>query len=519
MAPNSNPLRSIRLSRRETLRLMGGMGATALLAACGGAPTPTPAGGGSGGRRGGTLRIAQVTNPRTFYPARQLEYWDWAALYDSPLRYDANLNPIPYLAESYAVSEDGKSVTLKLHPNVKFHSGRAFTSEDVAWIIEKSKEPSTGALFRTFALAITKIDRPDNQTITLTLEQPEAGILDLLGHLYVPDKEAVNDLERRGAGTGPFEFVEFLPDERIVMKRNENYWGQKALLDRIEVKIFGDTQAAVANLEAGTIDVTALNLQDFVRISGTNRYKMQKVVGGSMFNVWLNTRRKPYDNKLVRQAIAYAIDRERFNKTILLDQSQATNNPLPNYHWAFFPELDKKYSFDLNKAKSLLAEAGYPNGFESTINANSQSRETSGLAQIIQSDLAQIGVKLTIDAKDGPRWAEASDRGEFDMNMHAYGRTNADPSLLFKGTTAWRPDANPTGFSDPKYLELVNAQAAVVDREKRKPLLKTLVEYVQDQCFVIPIAGNVTAYAMSQKVQDLPVLPLGVAYMEKVSLS
>ncbi len=514
--------RPARVTRRQALGLLGGAGAAALLAACGGPPTPTPGQGQTqgGGRRGGTLRIAEVADPRTFNPLRQLSYWAWGGSYDSLLRYDQDVRLKPHLAESYNVGEDGKTVTVKLRPGVKFHSGRAFTSEDVAWVLEKLKEPSTGALFRTFALAITKLDRPDAQTLVLGLEKPEAGLLDLLGNLYIPDKDVYADIDKKGAGTGPFAFVEFVPNERVVLKRNESYWGQPAFLDRVEVKIFGDQQAAVANLEAGQIDVTGVTLQDFVRLSEANKYRMEKIVGATIYNLWLNTRRKPFDNAAVRQALAYAIDRERFNRTILLGQSQATNNPLPSYHWGFFPELDRKYPFDLEQAKGLLAAAGYPNGFEATVNVNSQSRESTGLAQIIQADLAKIGVKLTLDAKDAPRWAEASDRGEFDINVHGYGRTNADPSLLFKGTTAWRPDANPTGFNDPRYLELVNAQSTVVDRDKRKPLLKQLVEYVQDQCFVIPVAGSVTPFAISRKVQGLGLLPVGiVAYMEQVALA
>lgn len=520
---DSYPDRTIRMSRRRALGLLGSLGGAALLAACGGTPAATPAPGpasGAGPRRGGTLRIAQVSNPRFFNPGRQLEFWGFGGIYDSLLRYGEGGKLIPHLAESYQVSPDGRSVTLKLRTGVTFHSGRAFTADDVAFTLQKLKEPGTGAPFRSFALAVTKLDTPDPQTVVMSLDKPEAGILDLLGNFYIPDKEAYADIDRKGAGTGPFAFVEFLPDERVVLKRNENYWGPKAPLDRIEVRIFGDAQAVVANLEAGQVDVATVPLQDFVRLAGGGKHQTQKIVGASIFNIWLNTKRKPFDNKLVRQALAFALDRARFNTTILLGQSQPTNNPLPADHWGFFPELDTKYAFNLERAKGLLAEAGYPNGFETTINSNSQSPEYAGMVQILQADLATIGVKLTIDAKDGPRWAEAADRGEFDINMHSYGRTNADPSLLFKGTTAWRPDANPTGFSDPHYLELIDAQSAVVDREKRKPLLKALVEYVQDQAFVIPIAGSVTPYVIGQKVQGLTLLPVGiVAYMEKVSLT
>lgn len=514
--------RSRPISRRNALRLLSGAGASLLLAACGSSSSSSSSAPASGGQAasGGTLRIAEISNPRTFNPLRQNNFWSWGAIYDSLLRYNSAGELVPHLAESYTISEDGTQVSIKLRSGVKFHSGREFSSADVAWVFEKLKEPSTGALFRTFALAVVGIETPDATTINLTFEQPEAGILDLMGNFYIPDKEIFDDLDRKGGGTGPFEFVEFIPDEKVVLKRNENYWGTKASLDRIEVQIFGDRQAATANLESGSVDIVPLTLQDYVRLSEGGAYQTPKIVGATMFNIWLNTKKTPFEDKRVRQAMAYALDRERFNSTILLGQSQPTSNPLAPHHWGFISELDQTYAFDLDKAKALLDEAGLADGFEVSVNVSSQSREAMGMVQILQADLAKINVKLNIDAKDGPRWAEAADRSEFEINMHDYGRTSADPSLLFKGTTAWRPDANPTGFAEPAYLEHIEAQSKVIDREQRKPLLKELISYVQDEAFVIPIAGSVTSYGVANKVKGLELLPVGiVAYMEKVSLS
>lgn len=223
---------------------------------------------------------------------------------------------------------------------------------------------------------------------------------------------------------------------------------------------------------------------------------------------------------LVRQAIAFAIDRQRINETILRGQSQATNNPHPPGHWAYFEDLEQTYTYDLDRARSLLVEAGVEEGFSALVNVNSQDREAMGLAQILQADLAEIGINATLDAKDAPRWAEAADRSEFDINVHAYGRAQGDPTLLFQGTAAWRPDANPTGFSDPRYAELIAAQGAVLDREQRLPLLRELVEYVQEQAFVLPIAPAVNPYVMRAAVNDLTLLPIGpVAYLEQVWLA
>jgi peptide/nickel transport system substrate-binding protein len=469
---------------------------------------------------GGTLRIAQIGDPRFLNPLRQLPYWAWGGIYDSLLRYDGSGGYVPHLAEVYEVSPDGASVTMTLRSNVTFHSGRPFTSEDVAFALEQLQNPETSSPFRTFALAVTEIELPDAQTAVFRLAQPEAGILDLLGNFYVPDREAYAEIDRRGAGTGPFEFVEFVPGDHIALKRYEEYWGQPAYLDGIEIPIFGDPQAAVTNLEAGAIDVTDVPLVDFLRLEGDDAYETRKLLGAGMYNLWLNTQRPPLDNQMVRQAIAFAINRERFNETILRGQSQATNNPLPPDHWAFFPDLDDVYPFDLERAGSLLAEAGHAEGFAATANVNSQDREALGLAQILQADLAEIGVELMLDAKDGPRWAEASRLSEFDINVHSYQRATADPSLLFQGTTTWRPDGNPTGFDEPRYRELINAQSAAIDRAERLPLLRDLVAYVQEQAFVIPIAPSVTPFATRSTVEGWTMLPIGpVAYMEQVWLA
>jgi peptide/nickel transport system substrate-binding protein len=486
------------------------------------APAAAPASSGGAaageGKPGGVLRIAGVADPRTFTPVRQLEWWQWGGLYDSLLRYKPNLEVYGHLAESFTISEDGKTVDLVLKKGAKFASGREFNADDVEWMITLMKDAQAGALFRTFALAITEIKKPDPYHVTLIMEKPDAGLIDLLANMYIPDREKMENIDKEGFGTGPFDFVEFLPGDHITFKRKEDYWGPKAYLERIEFKVIGDAQAVVANLEAGAIDFAGVPLQEYVRLKDDARFNKIKMVGGSgVLNIWLNTKRPPFDNKLVRQAMNYAIDRERFVRTTLMGESKPLWQPFTDNHWAHFADLENAYPFDLDKAKALLAEAGLADGFETTINADSSSAFSMGLAQIYQADLDKIGVKAKIDAKDSPSWAEASDRSQFDINMHGYGRNNADPTLLMKGTVAWRPEKNPTGWDDPKYAELISAQSTVLDREKRKPLVKDLIKYIQDECFVMPVAGNISTWLYDARIQGLEMLTVGVVgYAEKI---
>ncbi|HUX85680.1 MAG TPA: ABC transporter substrate-binding protein [Chloroflexota bacterium] len=447
-----------------------------------------------------------------------MEYWNWGALYDSVLRYDEHLNPIPHLATAFKVSPDGLQITLNLRNDVKFPSGRAFTADDVEYMINLIKQPKAGALYQTFAAEVDTIQKPDPQTVVLQLKQPEAGMLDLLANLYVVDKDNAQNLDRKGVGTGPFAYVDFSPDDHVTFKRNASYWqAGTPYLDQIHVTLGSDPQAIVAQLQAGALDMTTVSANDLVALQQTKKFQVI-TVPNTMANLWLKVTQKPFDDKRVRQAINYAIDRARFTRVVLKDLSKPTDEPFPPFHWAYFPDLENKYPFNLDKAKSLLAEAGYSKGFDATILAVSTSPENLGLAQILQADLKTIGVNLKIDARDSVSWAQMADAGQFQMLSHTYGRFNSDPSLLFKGTVAWRPINNPTGFKDPQYAKLIDDQAKVIDRSQRTPLIKQLVEYVLDQSFVIPVAPNVTGWVFSPKIKGFDPIAGQVAYMEKVSM-
>lgn len=467
---------------------------------------------------GGTLRIGQVGDPRTFNPARQMEYWNWGGLYDSVLRYDEHLNPIPHLATAFKVSADGQQITLNLRQGVKFLGGREFTADDVDYMINLIKEPKAGALYQAFAEEVDSIQKPNPQTVILHMKQPEAGMLDLLANLYVVDKDHAQNLDRQGSGTGPFRFAEFVPDDHVTFKRNPTYWQPgKPYLDQIHVTLGSDPQAIVAQLQAGALDLIGISANDVVALRKDNRFQII-TVPNTMANVWLKTTQKPFDDKRVRQAINYAINRERFARVVLKDLSKPTDEPFPPFHWAYFPDLEGRYPFNLDKAKSLLSQAGYAKGFDATILAVSTSPENLGLAQILQADLKNIGVNLKIDSRDSVSWAQMADAGQFQMLSHTYGRFNSDPSLLFKGTVAWRPINNPTGFKDPEYARLIDDQAQVIDRDRRKPLVKKLVEYVLDQSFVIPVAPSVNGWAFPATVKGFYPIAGQVAYMEQVSV-
>jgi len=479
-----------------------GAGATA-------APTAAPvAKTGGQPKRGGRLVVAQVGDNSSFEPMIQqpttFPFLD--NLFSSPIRYDAEIKALPSLAESWQLSQDGKALTMKIRQGVKFHTGRDLTSEDVNYTVERAQDAKVGALYRPQAALVTRTENPDRATAVWHFDGPFPGAFDLLARLFVVDKEGVNDndFKKRSVGSGPFTWTEWQPGEQALMKRNPGYWEQNLpYLEEIQVRSFGDANAMAANLEAGAVDVVSrLPTTEVARLQGNNNLRVFQPPIRLFYDVLLATHKPPFDNKLLRQAINWAIDRERFVRTAVAGLSQPTSQPFPPHSWAWFPDLDKTYSFDLDRARALVTQAGYPNGLDVTcLTVTARQRELTALAQIIAADLGQINVRVKIEDVEPAVYDPRHLAGEFEMAMHNYGRANLDPSTLFRGAAAWHVGTGMTKFDTPDYRRLLADAESSYDREERKPKYKRLIEYIQDESFVIPVAPNPEFYVMRNRVQ------------------
>ena len=552
-----------RLSRRAVIRLsLGGMAAS-LLAACGPGPAPAPSKpaepakpaeaarpaapvatqavapaikpGESGGaalastqapavakpaeaakpaaaagvpKKGGKLVVGQVGDNNNFEPFVQqpttFPYLE--QLWDTAIRYDNEIKPLPSLAESWQLGADGKSLTVKLRQGVKFSNGKDLTAEDLNFSVERAKDPKVGALFRPQAGLVTKTEAPDKATAIWRFDSPFPGAFDLLARQFVVDKNVIDDgdWKKRLIGTGPFTWAEWQPGERSLLKKSPNFWIKDLPhLDEIEVKSFGDAAAMAASLEAGAVDIVArLPTQEVARLKQNANVKLFQTPVRVMYDILLQSQKPPFNNKLLRQAINWAIDRERFVRTVLAGLSVPSSQPFPAHSWAHFPELDKAYTFNLEKAKELLARAGYPNALEITcMTATARQKELAQLAQGVAADLEKIGVKVKIEDVEPAVYDPRHLAGEFQMATHAYGRANLDPSTMFRGAAAWHAGTGMTRFDAPEYRKLMEDAESSYDVNERKPKYKKLVEYIQDESFVIPLAPNPEFYVMRNRVQ------------------
>jgi peptide/nickel transport system substrate-binding protein len=536
------------LSRRAFLGAFALGASAALLSACGAPATPAvaptappakpaatsvsaaataPAASG-GPKSGGTLtagKLGDVANLDGHYwsPNGGLHVW---LAYDTLARYDANFKPQPQLAESWEVSSDLKQITVNLRNGVTFHSGREFTADDVVWNLQRALNPKvTVGIITGFFGQDPTFTAKDKYTVVLQTAQPWPTVFDMFHVVNMLDKEntdVASNAQTKAVGTGPFVFQEWRQGESMRFTKNKNYWQTgKPYLDEIIVNVRKDAQALVADLESGASQlVYAISLQDFVRLKGDASYNAQFLTPpAGMYQIQPNVTFKPLDDKRVRQALNYAIDRKRIADAVLLGLVGPQDLPWPASSPAYEPAKNNLYAFDLDKAKSLLAQAGVSNLELEFVHAPTLP-EYATIAQIYQSDLAKIGVKLNVKSMDIAALFDVIHsqkyNGFYTLNDSW---TAMEPASTVSVGASLNPKINNAGFKDAQYTELAAKAAAEPDAAKRKELYSQLNDYILDQSFGMTIAPTTSRVVTKKSVNGLEFRFNDVMYFGNVWLS
>ncbi|MHB1415188.1 MAG: ABC transporter substrate-binding protein [Chloroflexota bacterium] len=474
------------------------------------APTQAPAAPtkAAGPKAGGTLTLARTMDMTEFHPleTNMGHYAFMKAIWNTLIHYDSKLQPQPELAEKWDFSSDGKQVTLKLRQGVKWHSGREFTSDDVkaTWDFCTTEKTVT---MRSMFSTIKKVDTPDKYTAVLNFDSPYAGVFDLLDMMHIIDKETIADRAKTAVGTGPFKLDKYVPSDRVEMVANKDYWDKgKPYLDKLVVRVIPDLASLAINLESGAVDAIwqPSNL-DYVRLEKDGKFLCDLgAPGPTNYDLGINVTVKPFTDKRVRQAIAWAIDRERFCKTVLQGMVKPTTSIWASHSWAYFPDLEGKLGFDLDKAQSLLKEAGYPNGFDTEIMTYSKRGLGYGeLPQIMQADLKKIGVNMKIDDVESAVYTARSNSGDIVMMMHSYGRANRDPGTTVTAAKAWynEKEGNWTHWNNAEWDSLRAQLISTLDEQKRIQIARKLQEMALDECFTLVIAPQQRTWAYAPYVK------------------
>lgn len=425
--------------------------------------TPLPAFAQDVIKQGGDIVITYKDDIATLDPAIGYDWVNWSmikSLYSRLMDYTPGTpDLIPSLAESFTVSPDGLTYTFKLRKGVKFTNGREVVASDVKYSIERAVDPKTQGPGAGFFGAIkgfeavtggtsTTLDgiaTPDDSTVVFTLSRPDATFLHVLAINFasVVPKEAVEaaagDFGKKPVGSGTFILKEWIVGQRLVFERNPDYFVKDMPhIDKFTVEVGQEPLVALLRLQQGEVDIAGDGIPPakFLEIKNSPEGADIIVDGAQLHTgyITLNTKVKPFDNVKVRQALNMAINKERITR-ILNGRATAANQPLPplmpGYDTAF-----TGYAFDVEKAKALLAEAGFPDGFETVLystNTDPQPR----IAQAIQQDLAAVGVKAEV-------------RALAQSNVIAAGGTEGEAPMIWSGGMAWIADfPDPSNFYGP----------------------------------------------------------------------
>ncbi|WP_428427012.1 ABC transporter substrate-binding protein [Pararhizobium sp.] len=414
-------------------------------------------------KQGGDVVITYKDDIATLDPAVGYDWVNWSmikSLYSRLMDYTPGTpDLIPSLAESFTVSPDGLTYTFKLRKGVKFTNGRELVASDVKYSIERAVDPKTQGPGAGFFGAIKGFDAvsggtsttlegiatPDDQTVVFTLSRPDATFLHVLAINFasVVPKEAVEaaagDFGKKPVGSGTFVLKEWTVGQRLVFERNPDYFVKDMPhIDKFTVEVGQEPLVALLRLQKGEVDIAGDGVPPakFLEIKNSPE-GAEIIVDGAQLHtgyITLNTKVAPFDNVKVRQALNMAINKERITR-ILNGRATAANQPLP----PLMPGYDKiftGYAFDVEKAKALLAEAGFPDGFE-TILYSTNTDPQPRIAQAIQQDLAAVGVKAEV-------------RALAQANVIAAGGTEGEAPMIWSGGMAWIADfPDPSNFYGP----------------------------------------------------------------------
>lgn len=358
----------------------------------------------SDSKHGGTLVVAHQEDPgEGLDPHKTIGFASHRAfelVYTSLVRYDKELQIESDLASEWD-QPDPTTWVFTLREGVLFHNGRELTAEDVKYSFERVTDPDVGSPYASLYEPIESIDVVDTYTVQINLKHPYPALLDniamLRGSAIVPREvvEENGDLSQVAVGTGAFKLTSYVPDEAITYERNDDFYRDGLpYLDGIVYQIITDETSRLAVIRGGEVDFAALGPETAVRLENSD-LNVIEIKNFELPQFMLNASRAPFDDPRVREAIQLAIDREALLNGVVNGQG-VLSGPIPTGHAYSVPVEELSYEVDLERAKALLEEAGYPDGFSTNIVTSSLRPEWANIAIIIQSNLAQIGIDTDI---------------------------------------------------------------------------------------------------------------------------
>lgn len=412
-------------------------------------------------------------------------------IYDCLVTMDESGKIVPELAESWTISEDGTAYTFKLKKGVKWHNGEEFKASDVVYTVNRAKESpylAQNASIMKDAVAI------DDYTVQINLVIPFSPFITAMNGFYIVNEKAIKEAGdkygQQPIGTGPYKFVSREKGQKIILERFDDYYQGPAPIKNIEFKVITDNNTSLIALQSGEIDfMLNLPMSSSGLVNNDKNLTTYKFDAITVYFLAMNNAVKPFNNIKVRQAISYAIDKASIVKIVeegmgTVDQSFFSKNQFG------YSENVKGHEFNTAKAKEILTQAGYPNGFKLTL--KTVEGTLSKTAQVIQANLKDIGITANIEILEKSAFDKDTINGNYEMCMSAMTLpADADFWQIVFGTTG---GYNFTKYSNAKVDELFAQGRATVDSAKRLEIYEQIANLMNEDSPAIPLYSPTRIY-------------------------
>ncbi len=436
-------------------------------------------------------------------------------IYEGLVKANASGAYVPAVASESSVSEDGLTYTFPLREGVLFHNGQAVTPDDVVYSFETCAETTVDTALAAALSAVQDISA-EGSTVTITLDEPNPDFLSYVGMVSIVPAD-YDEQSTSPVGTGPFRFVSRSVQENLIMENFADYWGEKAYLDKVTFKIFEDANALMSALGAESVDMAVHLTIDQVNTLNAGAYTTLEGTMNLVQALYLNHAEAPFDNEKVRQAMCYAVDvDEILSLTSEGHGAKLGTSIYPAFTKYFDESLNDAYPHDVEKAKQLLAEAGYEDGFDMTITVPSNYTPHMNVAQVLVQQLEQVGITATLEPVEWETWLSRVYAGrDFEGTVLGFDAATLSAGALLNRWTS-DDENNMINYDNPDYDKLMEQAAVTTDDAKQTDLYKQAAKLLSDTAANVYIQDLADFVVLKNGLEGYQFYPLYVMDLSTV---
>lgn len=501
------------MKKRLTALLSLALTVCMLATGCGSSNQGGNASGGEGSTAKDNLIVAVAAEPKSLDPMGANDNDSTRTkhlIFDTLLVQSEEAEIIPGLAESWEFADD-LTLNLKLREGVKFHNGSDFTASDVLYNLKAASE-SSFASWTVEGIDVANCTATDDYNVVIKLTAPNGSLLANLCYLYITDEQTVTEMgveahANAPVGTGAFIFDQWYRGDRLEFKANKEYWGTVASFETLIVRVIGETSSRAIEIESGGVDVAlGLTSTDIENFEGNENVQVLKTQAFGNQYVGFNCSAEPFNNKTLRQAISYALDRESIVKAVYGSLGSVANGPMTPSIWGYNENL-KPYEYNVEKAKELMKEAGYENGLSIKL-TTSDHQTRADTAEIIQNQLGQIGITVEVEILENATYLDRILDGSVQMYLLGWNADTGDAAYaldaFYGGGPAW---ANTARYMNEEVNALLDAGKASTDPDVRFKAYEKAQELIVEDAPWVFLYDQEEVVCVRSNIQGLKVPP------------